>query len=146
MLIPAGMNYEPPCMVLLAQPLGLHLRSCACAGGQHSSDAHCYDSFQEVVGWEPRIITDRLSLALSERAMCNSEIKRHEQAGVTFRDREFGTFLTYGLKIGRDTAIGVGVQIYGKTTIGRCVLGPFIGHCCLGIASFLCINFAFRHS
>lgn len=132
-------------MILSAQSSGLHLSSFVCAGGQHSSDEHCYDSFQDIMGWKPRIVTDRLSLALSERSMCNSEIRRHEQAGVTFRDKESGTFLTYGLKIGRDTTIGVGVQIYGKTTIGRCVSGPLVGRCSPGKAPFLCIKFVIHH-
>ena len=47
-------------------------------------------------------------------------------AGVTFREQSDGSTpaVSAGVKIGRDSVIGYGVQIYGKTTIGRCCPAP----------------------
>ena len=68
-------------------------------------------------------IHDRASLASAEREVRASLIKQQQLAGVTFRD-EAGTFLSASVKIGRDSVLGVGVQIYGTTTIGRWLSNP----------------------
>ena len=67
-------------------------------------------------------IHDRVSLASAEHEVRASLIKQQQLAGVTFRD-EAGTFLSASVKIGRDSVLGVGVQIYGTTTIGRWLSG-----------------------
>ena len=94
---------------------------CARAGQPCSSSDHHQYSFTEAIGESPTIISDRFTLSMAEHNLRCSEIKRHKRAGVTFRDAQYGTFLSAGLEIGRDTVIGVGVQIYGSTVVGRCV-------------------------
>ena len=88
-------------------------------GPSRDSSSHRYDVYNEAIGEPPIIITDRWGLSEAEQCLRCSERMRHLEAGVTFRDTEFGTYLSAGLEIGRDTVIGVGVQIYGKTVIGR---------------------------
>ena len=92
---------------------------CVPAGDSHSISGHCSETYEKVIGEPPSIITDRWTLREVEHHLRFSELKRHIQAGVTFRDSDYGTHLSTGLQIGRDTVIGVGVQIYGKTVIGR---------------------------
>lgn len=108
---------------LLAEPSTLINRDnrqrCVPTGDPCSSSNHCYDNYDEAIGEPPAIITDRADLSAAEHSLRCSERKRHVRAGVTFRDTELGTFLSAGLEIGKDTVIGVGVQIYGKTVIGR---------------------------
>lgn len=84
-------------------------------------------------------IHDRVSLASAEREVRASLIKQQQLAGVTFRD-EAGTFLSASVKIGRDTVLGVGVQIYGTTTVGRWLSGSAsrpcssqVTRCCLAL-------------
>ncbi len=45
---------------------------------------------------------------------------------MTFREQSTGltAAVSAGVKIGKDSVIGYGVQIYGKTTIGRCCSAP----------------------
>lgn len=89
------------------------------AGDCRSNSGRCYETYDKVIGQPPTIITNRWDLREVEHRLRCAELRRHSQAGVTFRDSEHGTHLSTGLQIGKDTVIGVGVQIYGKTVIGR---------------------------
>lgn len=92
---------------------------CVPTGDSQSSSGHFCEAYDEAIGKPPTIITNRWDLREVEHRLRVSELKRHLQSGVTFRDSDHGTHLSAGLHIGRDTVIGVGVQIYGKTVIGR---------------------------
>lgn len=72
-------------------------------------------------------VHDRASLAAAERKVRALLIKQQQMTGVTLKD-EAGTYLSAGVKIGRDSVLGVGVQIYGTTTIGRWLSNTAIGH------------------
>ncbi|CAL8466730.1 g6266 [Coccomyxa elongata] len=56
----------------------------------------------------------------AETVLRRRHIREHQAQGVTFRDPE-NTFISAGVDIGRDSVIGIGVQLYGNTSIGRCV-------------------------
>lgn len=87
-----------------------------------SKDHHiCFPDDLGLQSGDVSFISDRSDLAAADTSLRASEIRRHQAAGVTFRDPA-GTFLSSGVQIGRESAVGVGIQIYGKTTIGRCGL------------------------
>ncbi len=60
----------------------------------------------------------RQELVEAESVLRRRHIREHQAQGVTFRDPD-NTFISAGVDIGRDSVIGVGVQLYGNTSIGR---------------------------
>jgi bifunctional N-acetylglucosamine-1-phosphate-uridyltransferase/glucosamine-1-phosphate-acetyltransferase GlmU-like protein len=66
-------------------------------------------------------ITSRQGLADAEAALRRRLIRRHQAGGVTFRDPG-NTWVGADVSIGRDSVIGIGVQLSGKTAIGRWAL------------------------
>ena len=63
-------------------------------------------------------MTSRQGLADAEDVLRRRLIKRHQAGGVTFRD-PINTFVGAAVSIGRDSVIGIGVQLSGKTTVGK---------------------------
>ena len=108
-----------------------------------NSSGHHHCSFLEAAGEAPTVISDRSTLSMAEQDLRCSEVRRHQRAGVSFRDNKFGTFLSAGLEIGRDTVIGVGVQIYGSTVVGRYVSAlAVLGIDCNHAPGWLVVYFA----
>ena len=65
-----------------------------------------------------RQVATRRDLASAEEAVRHHLIGKHQDSGVTFRDPS-STHVSLDVTIGRDTTIGIGVQLLGKTSIGR---------------------------
>lgn len=63
-------------------------------------------------------VVTRQDLVDAETVLRQRQIKEHQAHGVTFRDPD-NTFISVGVDIGRDSVVGVGVQLYGNTSIGR---------------------------
>lgn len=63
-------------------------------------------------------VVRRQGLVDAETVLRRRQITEHQAHGVTFRDPD-NTFISVGVDIGRDSVIGVGVQLYGNTSIGR---------------------------
>ncbi len=63
-------------------------------------------------------VATRQDLVNAESVLRQRQIREHQAHGVTFRDPD-NTFISVGVDIGRDSVIGVGVQLYGNTSIGR---------------------------
>jgi bifunctional UDP-N-acetylglucosamine pyrophosphorylase/glucosamine-1-phosphate N-acetyltransferase len=63
-------------------------------------------------------VATRQDLVDAETVLRQRQIKEHQEHGVTFRDPD-NTFISVGVDIGKDSVIGVGVQLYGNTSIGR---------------------------
>lgn len=61
-------------------------------------------------------VNTRRGLMVAEQHLKSQLITAFGDAGVTFRDPT-GTFLGPQVQIGRDSVIGVGVQLYGKTKV-----------------------------
>ena len=65
-----------------------------------------------------RRVSTRRDQAAAEDAVRQMLIGKHMDGGVSFRDPG-STHISLDVTIGRDSAIGIGVQLLGKTTIGR---------------------------
>lgn len=63
-------------------------------------------------------VNTRQDLVDAETVLHRRHIREHQAQGVTFRDPDH-TFISTGVDIGRDSVIGVGVQLYGNTSVGR---------------------------
>ena len=66
-------------------------------------------------------IISRQGLADAETALRRHLIRKHQAKGVTFRDPA-NTWVGADVSIGRDSVIGIGVQLCGNTSIGRWAL------------------------
>ncbi|KAK9813460.1 hypothetical protein WJX73_010852 [Symbiochloris irregularis] len=64
-----------------------------------------------------RPVTTRRLLAATEQDLKSQKMAELGEEGVTFRD-PLGTYIGPLVRIGMDSVIGVGVQLYGKTRIG----------------------------
>lgn len=63
-------------------------------------------------------VATRRDQGLAEEAVRQMLIGKHQDGGVSFRDPS-STHISVEVTIGQDSAIGIGVQLLGKTTIGR---------------------------
>lgn len=67
---------------------------------------------------EVRGVNTRAELAEAERVLRQRLIAAHQDRGVMFRDPA-GTMIGADVRIERDVVIGVGVQLYGRVSIGK---------------------------
>jgi bifunctional UDP-N-acetylglucosamine pyrophosphorylase/glucosamine-1-phosphate N-acetyltransferase len=70
-------------------------------------------------------VNDRWQLAMAERELRRSLLKKHALAGVTLLDPD-STFIGPDVELGVDTVVEAGTSILGSTKAGsRCRLGPY---------------------
>lgn len=76
------------------------------------------DNDEDVEPADIMVVVTRQDLAQAEEAVWEALIDKHQDGGVTFQDPR-STAISLDVTIGRDSVIGMGVQLQGKTAIGR---------------------------
>lgn len=89
------------------------------------SEKERVEAFPFAQAGEAQGINSRVELGEAVRTMKNSEIRKHQEQGVTFAAPD-QTFVEPGVKIGEDTVVYPWCYIESGVTIGKnCQIGPF---------------------